>query len=93
MTVDITGLSLVVAEMLGVSQFAGGVFCTFVLFIAIMFPAAILLRSPPRIIYLVLAFFVLGLATSFGWIDFWWILILGALVAFGGAKKFGLWFG
>ena len=90
MAVDITGLSLVVAEMLGVSEAFGGAFVTMgVLIVCILTATTIQKKALETNFFLVLTFFVMGLGTLAGWIDYWWLLAVIGLIAIFGSLKIG----
>ncbi len=90
MAVDITGLSLVMANMLGVSEAAGGAIVTFLLWFSVALSTAILFKGNiDKDFFLVEAFFMLGIGTLIGWLDYWWIMVLVALRAIFGAFKIG----
>lgn len=90
MAVDITGLSLVVANMLGVSEAFGGAFCAFVMWLSVVGTFTVInKRALTNNMFIVLSFFVLSLSTLAGWLDYWWLLMVIALIAIFGAYKMG----
>jgi hypothetical protein len=90
MAVDITGLSLVVAEMLGTNQAIGGAICSFIFWFTAIITSTIAIgdRKPDNM-FLIETFMIFGIVTLIGWLDYWWILMAIGLMAIFGAIKVG----
>jgi len=79
--IDITQLPYIVSEMLGTSEYAGGVLCTLILFLAMGLPTMILIEGKTGmggILIEGLLIIIFGVAV--GWVDFWIILFIGFVV-------------
>lgn len=82
MPVDITTLPLVVAEMLGITEFAGGIFCTILLMLIIEVPLFIYVKRI-GMVHLLMAFLVVAFGVALGWLGDWFLLmfaLFGGLV-------------
>ena len=84
---DITTLPFVASQMLGISEYAGGVFCSLVLFSALALPTTYLIQGKAGLgLVLIEGILLIGFCTAIGWIDVLWailmILITASLMAY-----------
>ena len=78
--IDLTELPFIVSEMLGISEYAGGVFCILVLFLAVGLPTIVLIQDKMSIgAVLVEGLLLIIFGVSVGWVDFWIILFIGLI--------------
>lgn len=80
--VNIGNLPLVASEMLGITEFAGGVFCTIIFLIAVELPLTIYVKRL-GMIHLLTAFLIVCFGVAVGWIADWFLLmfaLFGGLV-------------
>ena len=83
MQIDISNLAYIAGEVLGIGEFAGGVFCTFAVFVAVVVIVAFASKgqlSPETI--LVLTVLVAGLALALGWVNIWLPLLMVLVLIF-----------
>ena len=87
---DITDIPEVVANMLGVTEAFGGVFVTFIFMLSVVLMITVVNKKAlSKNMFLVIAFFVLVLATMATWITFWWLIMLCAILGLLGGIKIG----
>lgn len=82
--VDITQVDDAIGESLGVSAWVGGLIMSVILFLALVMPTLLLRNKAPSMI---LAFFVIGICVSVGWLDTWLVLIVILLTSVLWASK------
>ena len=86
----ITDIPEVVANMLGVSEAFGGAFATFIFLLSVVLMITVVNKKAlSKNMFLVIAFFVLVLATMATWITFWWLIMLCAILGLLGGIKIG----
>ena len=79
MQVDITNLPVVVADMLGVSELAGGIFAVLILFLVTLVPILYVMKdSSDAFPYIILldGLLVSGFGIAIGWLGVWFMIIL-----------------
>jgi hypothetical protein len=89
--IDITKLPYIASEMLGISEYAGGVLCTMILFLAMGLPTILLIEGKSGMGgVLIEGLLVVIFGVAVGWVDFWIILFIGFVVAMMLAYKFAI---
>lgn len=75
--IDITQLPYVASNMLGISEYAGGVFCSLVLFCAFALPTTAFIQGKVGMgAVLIEGILIIGLCTAIGWIDVLWVILM-----------------
>jgi len=91
MQIDITQLPYIASQMLGISEYAGGVLCTMIMFLAMGLPTILLIEGKAGmggVLIEGLLMVIFGVAV--GWVDFWIILFIGMVVCMMLAYKFAV---
>ena len=73
--VDIGNFPLVVAEMFGISEFAGGIFVTILVLIVVEAPL-LLWSKRVGMLHLLVAFLVVCFGVAVAWLDSWFVFML-----------------
>lgn len=72
MQLDISNLAYIAGDVLGIGEFAGGVFCTFALFVVTFFTLAYVLKDKTSpLVAMIDGALCVGLALALGWVDIW----------------------
>ena len=75
--IDITNFPYIVSNMLGISEYAGGVLCSLILFCAFALPTTVLIQGKVGLGgVLVEGILIIGLCTAIGWIDVLWVILM-----------------
>lgn len=94
MQIDISNLAYIAGEVLGIGEFAGGIFVTMALYTILTGILLVLAKEKlsPEIL-IVEGFLVVGLCTALGWVGYWLLafIVLGclAMVIIKGLGGFG----
>jgi len=82
-TIDLTNVPQWLATQLGIPEFAGGILAFILLMLMTVLPFAIIARGRKAgfIPELALSLGVMGLCIALEWLPYWFLLILGMLVA------------
>ena len=75
---DVGNLPIIVANMFGTSVFAGGIFCTLLVWLATAIPLFWVIKdkgAPYTVV--VHSILIVAFATGIGWIDAWVLLLVG----------------
>ena len=83
MQIDISNLAYIAGEVLGIGEFAGGVFCTFAVFVVVLVIVSFAAKDQLSTeVILVLTVLVGGLALALGWVDIWLPLLMVFVLVF-----------
>lgn len=75
--VSISDLAYIAGDVLGIGEFAGGVFCTFALFMVSTVILIMLLKDKVNTPVLLLeGVLVVSFCTALGWVDIWLIIVI-----------------
>ena len=76
---NLTYFPLALADKLSISEFAGGILASMILTLAFVLPTAIWSKTliPP----LFIGILSLGACISFGWLDYWFLILIAMLIA------------
>ena len=76
---NLTSFPLILADKLSITDFAGGMLASMILTLAFILPTAIWSKTliPP----LFVGMLCLGACIAFGWLDYWFLLLIAMLIA------------
>ena len=88
MQLGVTNLPEIVANIFGISVFAGGLFCALVLFLATLIPLLWVAHGKATVyIIMVDGILVTAFAVAVGWVDYWILLLIALACAVGLADQ------
>lgn len=96
MAVDIGNLPIVIGDMLGISELAGGIFACLVLFLVTIIPVLLVMKDSPKafpVLITVDGLLITGFGVAIGWLGIWFLLLmflgLAVVLAFVATDKVG----